>query len=75
MKKLLESTTARALRYLETLPKRSVAPTAEAITNLKGFIELLPDDPTDSEIVLQQLDEFGSPATMAQAGPRFFGFV
>ncbi len=70
MKELLESTTTRALRYLEALPERRVAPTAEAIANLKDFIEPLPDEPTDPEIVLQQLDEFGSPATMAMAGPR-----
>lgn len=75
MKKLLESTTARALRYFETLPERSVAPTTEAVAALKGFMEPLSDEPTDPELVLQQLDEFGSPATMAQAGPRFFGFV
>ncbi|MFN8456062.1 MAG: aminotransferase class V-fold PLP-dependent enzyme [Anaerolineae bacterium] len=75
MKKLLENTTARALRYLETLDERSVAPTAEAVAGLERFIEPLPAEPTNPELVLQQLDEFGSPATMAQAGPRFFGFV
>ena len=26
-------------------------------------------------LTLRMLDEFGSPATMAMAGPRFFGFV
>jgi glutamate/tyrosine decarboxylase-like PLP-dependent enzyme len=35
----------------------------------------LPNQPTSPESVLQQLDELGSPATMAMAGPRFFGFV
>jgi glutamate/tyrosine decarboxylase-like PLP-dependent enzyme len=55
--------------------RRSVAPTAEAMANLNYLDEAWPDEPTDPEIVLQQLDEFGSPATMAQVGPRFFGFV
>jgi glutamate/tyrosine decarboxylase-like PLP-dependent enzyme len=75
MKKLLETTTERALRYLETLPERRVVPSMEAVVGLERFIEPLPAEPTDPELVLQKLDEFGSPATMAQAGPRFFGFV
>ncbi len=75
MKELLESTTARALRYLETLPERRVIPSGEAVAGLERFIEPLPDESTDPELVLQILDETGSPATMAQAGPRFFGFV
>ncbi|HZG65137.1 MAG TPA: aminotransferase class V-fold PLP-dependent enzyme, partial [Herpetosiphonaceae bacterium] len=34
-----------------------------------------PDEPDDAEAVLRLLDEVGSPATTAMAGPRFFGFV
>jgi hypothetical protein len=32
-------------------------------------------EPVDPELVLQQLDELGSPASIAQAGARFFGLV
>src|SRR5438132_2165607 len=39
------------------------------------LIEPLPEAPTDPEAVIAQLDELGSPATMASAGGRFFGFV
>jgi glutamate/tyrosine decarboxylase-like PLP-dependent enzyme len=35
----------------------------------------LPEEPTDPEAVLAQLDEIGSPATVASAGGRYFGFV
>ncbi|MDB6058847.1 MAG: Pyridoxal-dependent decarboxylase [Verrucomicrobiales bacterium] len=42
---------------------------------LAAFDEALPDGPTDPAIVLAQLDKFGSPATVATAGPRFFGMV
>ena len=35
----------------------------------------MPDGPDDPERVIALLDEAGSPATMASAGPRFFGFV
>ena len=34
---LLENTTERAVRYVEDLPSRSVAPTEEAISALKGL--------------------------------------
>jgi len=75
MRGLLESTTERALRYLEGLPSRSVAPTQEAIAALKTLHTPMPDGPMSPESVLQVLDALGSPATMAMAGPRFFGFV
>jgi glutamate/tyrosine decarboxylase-like PLP-dependent enzyme len=35
----------------------------------------LPDGPGDPRDTIRLLDEVGSPATMAMAGPRFFGFV
>jgi glutamate/tyrosine decarboxylase-like PLP-dependent enzyme len=35
----------------------------------------LPEEPDQPEAVLKLLDELCSPATMAMAGPRFFGFV
>jgi glutamate/tyrosine decarboxylase-like PLP-dependent enzyme len=75
MRQLLETTTQRAIAYLENLNSRRVAPPAEAVAGLTSFDEPLPADPIAPETVLQQLDEVGSPATMAMAGPRFFGFV
>jgi glutamate/tyrosine decarboxylase-like PLP-dependent enzyme len=72
---LLESAAARGLRYLEGLEHRGVAPSPEAITALGRLDTPLPERPSDPEAVLALLDEIGSPATMAMAGPRFFGFV
>jgi hypothetical protein len=40
----------------------------EVIANLIKFDQPLPNEPVDPELVLQQLDEIGSPASMAQAG-------
>lgn len=37
--------------------------------------EPLPECPTDFEVVIDLLDRIGSPATVATAGGRFFGFV
>lgn len=75
MRELLTTTTERAIRYLEGLENRKVAPSKEAIARLDALDVPLPDEPASPEAVLQQLDELGSPATMAMAGPRFYGFV
>ena len=75
MEHLLKSTAERAGRYRRELRDRNVAPTPEAIAALRRLDEPLPRDPTDPEEVIALLDEVGSPATMASAGGRFFGFV
>jgi glutamate/tyrosine decarboxylase-like PLP-dependent enzyme len=75
LRKLLESAAQRAIGYLEELDSRGVAPGAEAVAGLDRFREPLPDGPADPAEVLRLLDEVGSPATIATAGRRFFGFV
>jgi glutamate/tyrosine decarboxylase-like PLP-dependent enzyme len=75
MRELLEDAARRAISYLDSLNARRVYPTPEAIADLKKLDERLPDEPTEPEAVIQLLDEVCSPATMAMAGPRFFGFV
>jgi glutamate/tyrosine decarboxylase-like PLP-dependent enzyme len=75
MSNLLDDAAKRASRYLETLSTRSVAPEREAIAALARFDQAFPDHPSSAESVLAELDEIGSPATMASAGGRFFGFV
>ncbi len=72
---LLADAARRAQRYLGSLETRNVAPSAEAVRALAGFEEPLPDAPSDPRETLRMLDEVGSPATTAMAGPRFFGFV
>jgi glutamate/tyrosine decarboxylase-like PLP-dependent enzyme len=75
MRRLLEQTAEQAITYLENLDARGVAPTEDAIGRLDAFDEPLPEGQADPEAVLRLLHEIGSPATMAMAGPRFFGFV
>ncbi|MSU49505.1 MAG: aspartate aminotransferase family protein [Opitutus sp.] len=75
MNDLLNDAAARSLRYLESLPTRAVAPSPAAVAALRAFDEPLPAGPTDDRETLRLLDEIGSPATTAMAGPRFFGFV
>lgn len=75
MKELLKLAAERSIDYLENLDRRKVAPSSEALSRLKDLEKALPDDPTEPETVLAMLDEIGSPATVASAGGRYYGFV
>jgi glutamate/tyrosine decarboxylase-like PLP-dependent enzyme len=75
LRDLLNATAERAVRYLEGLSQRRVAPAADALDRLKELTRPLPVEPADPQRVLAELDELGSPATVASAGGRFFGFV
>lgn len=75
MRELLENTTQLAISYLEGLADRNVAPRPEAIARLAILDEALNEQPTTPEEVINLLHDVCSPATMAMAGPRFFGFV
>jgi glutamate/tyrosine decarboxylase-like PLP-dependent enzyme len=75
VEQLLENVARRSARYLADLQERAVAVSPEAVARLTTLREPLPAGPSDAADVLALLDEIGSPATMAMAGPRFFGFV
>src|ERR1700734_3090283 len=72
---LVEEAARRAGAYLNAVKERRVAPSVEAVAALSQFAEPMPAAPTDPVEVLNQLDEVGSPATVATAGSRYFGFV
>jgi glutamate/tyrosine decarboxylase-like PLP-dependent enzyme len=72
---LLADAAERAGRYLHGLADRPVAPSAEAVRALAELDFPLPAAGLEPSRVLAALDEVGSPATMASAGPRYFGFV
>ena len=75
MHDLLQDVAARASAYLENIDARKVAPDPAAVAALDTFDGALPEMPDDPHKVIDLLDRYGSPATMAMAGPRFFGFV
>jgi glutamate/tyrosine decarboxylase-like PLP-dependent enzyme len=75
MRSLLEDAAHRSIRYLESMDERSVIPSPQAVERLSKLKEPLPEKPTSDEEVLRLLDDICSPATMAMAGQRFFGFV
>ena len=75
MSDLLRDAASRSIAYLDSLSERRVSPAPDAVVRLSALDIDLPRAPTDPREVLRQLDDLGSPATMAMAGPRFFGFV
>ncbi|MCC6858655.1 MAG: aspartate aminotransferase family protein [Bryobacterales bacterium] len=75
MQDLLSGVALRAGRYLDGLDTRPVAPPQQVLNCLSVLDEPLPERPADPESVIDLLDRIGSPATVATAGGRFFGFV
>ena len=74
-KEIFELAKKYAFQYQEQVSERNVYPTEEALHNLKAFEEDLPDTPSTGKQVIEFLDRYGSPATVAQTGGRYFGFV
>ena len=75
MEDLLRDTAERAARYLAGLEDRGVAPVPEAVRRLSALAGPFPAGPADPAATLALLDDVGSPATVATAGGRYFGFV
>src|SRR5512145_1431629 len=72
---LLNLAAERSINYLNNLAQRSVVPSPEALARLQELDTPLADEPTPPEKVLARLDDIGSPATVASAGGRYYGFV
>ena len=64
-----------AFDYADTIRKRTVYPTPSAIAGLDGFVEAMPESIGNAADVLAQLNQYGTPASVAQTGGRYFGFV
>jgi glutamate/tyrosine decarboxylase-like PLP-dependent enzyme len=65
----------RARRYVREIGARRVAPAPGDLAALAKFHEGFPATASDPQDVVRMLDELGSPATVATAGRRYFGFV
>ncbi|HKV27177.1 MAG TPA: aminotransferase class V-fold PLP-dependent enzyme [Candidatus Acidoferrales bacterium] len=72
---LLGNAFQRSMNYLKTIEERRVFPSTEDLARLAKWDAPLPENPSDPSDVLALLDEVGSPATVATAGARYFGFV
>lgn len=74
-KVLLEDAARRSIAYLKSLEKGRTFPDEKSLAALAKFAEPLREKPMDPRKVLAMLDKLASPATVANAGGRYFGFV
>ena len=72
---LLNHAKNAAVGYLDGVNERSIAPAPEAVAALDQLGGRVPESPTDPNAVLGLLEKYGSPATIANGGGRYFGFV
>jgi glutamate/tyrosine decarboxylase-like PLP-dependent enzyme len=72
---LLQRTTDIALRFLNGLPDRPVAPSASLEELRASLVTPLPDRGEDATTVIEDLARNADPGLVAMAGPRYFGFV
>ena len=71
----LQAAAEYAAEYLRNINARPVVPSSEALAALGKLQDPVPAGPASAEDVLALLARFGSPATIANAGGRYFGFV
>ena len=72
---LLEQAKQYACEYLSGVSDRRVFPAESALQGLSAFEEPMPEHPQAPSEILSQLQTYGSPATCAQGGGKYFGFV
>lgn len=72
---LLADALRRSVRYLEEAQARRVSPAPADVERLAELGGPLPEDPGDPQRILAKLDDIGSPATVINAGGRYFGLV
>lgn len=74
-KKIFEEALQYAFQYIDEVYDRNIYPSEEALADLTHFEESLPQKSGNASEVLKQLHTYGAPATMAQIGGRYHGFV
>jgi glutamate/tyrosine decarboxylase-like PLP-dependent enzyme len=76
VRELLLDAANRAASYLDQLKVREVRAQRGAAERLMRALDgPLPSEPSRAHDILAFLDDYGSPATVASAGGRYFGFV
>jgi len=73
--RIIDLFSEKAKAYAKNTDSRKVFPSVEAIKNLDRLNIELQDHPVSSELVMDELDTIGSPATVTSTGGRYFGFV
>src|SRR6266513_1876875 len=72
---LLDKARKFAGQYIDSLEERPVFPGEKSLQAMHALVELLPENPSDPSLILDQLQEIGAPAVVTQTGGRYFGFV
>jgi glutamate/tyrosine decarboxylase-like PLP-dependent enzyme len=72
---LLGSAARRAVAYLQGVRTRRVSPDAGAVRELEQLTGRLAEEGAEPWKLIDILDRFASPATVATTGGRYFGFV
>lgn len=72
---LLLEAAVRGMRYRSSMAARRVAPLLEDIERLACLGGEMPDEGVSPASVLEDLDTFGSPATVGVTSGRYFGLV
>jgi len=75
VKQLIRDAGNHAANYVAALPEKRVFPSPSALEHLARLSRPLQDQPLDPAEVLDELNAVGSPAAVASAGRRYFGFV
>ena len=74
--RLLNKAKTQALDYLNSIGDRHVFPTVSDLETLESQLDVdLPLHSSKSVSALEFLHTYGSPASVASSGPRYFGFV
>jgi glutamate/tyrosine decarboxylase-like PLP-dependent enzyme len=74
-KSLFDQARSAAYSYLDGMQERRVFPAKVDVDNLAIFDEDFPLNAQSAAETMQMLEKYGSPATVNQAGGRYFGFV
>ena len=74
-KQLFDRARNYAYAYIDEIDEMQVFPSEQSLKNLEVFDEALPEKPGSALAVLDLLNQYGGPATIAQTGGRDFGFV
>ena len=64
-----------AFDYADSIKERHVYPTPDVIADLNNFCEEIPESWGNAVDVIERLNRYGTPASVAQTGGRYFGFV
>jgi glutamate/tyrosine decarboxylase-like PLP-dependent enzyme len=74
-KEIFEAAKQSAYEYADSALTRRVYPSDKNIRDLGRFVEDLPEEGCDGVEIVRQLHRYGSPATVASTGGRYFGLV